>query len=253
MNPTDLVLPPLESFDRTWPEVAENLACDEALLVAAEDGGGPAFLRFWELDHPAIVLGASCRVGADVHLQAARLDGVPIARRSSGGGSVVIGPGALNVTVVLPIAADPAFAAVDVAQKTVLSRVAEGLRAFGPAVEVRGSGDLTLGSRKFSGSAQRRLRSMMMIHATLLYNFPLDRIDRYLPMPPRRPSYRADRSHADFLTTIPLTREQLISAISAKFSRTQNLFGERDPALPLGRIEDLVAEKFSDPRWIERL
>src|SRR5207244_3435454 len=83
-------------------------------------------------------------------------DGVAIARRASGGGTVVIGPGTLNVAVVLPAAAAPGLGAVDVAQAYVLGRIARALRGRGPAVELLGSGDLTLDRRKFAGSARPR-------------------------------------------------------------------------------------------------
>ena len=85
----------------------------------------------------------------------------------------------------------------------------------GPPVEMLGSGDLTLGGRKFSGSAQRRLRRHVLIHASLLYDFPLDRIDRYTLMPPRRPDYREDRPHAEFVTNLPMRRERLLAALKA--------------------------------------
>ena len=71
-----------------------------------------------------------------------------------------------------------------------------------------GSGDLTLGRRKFSGSAQRRLREHILVHASLLYDFALDRIGRYTLMPPRRPDYRGGRSHEEFVTNLPLPRHK---------------------------------------------
>ena len=55
--------------------------------------------------------------------------------------------------------------------------------------------------RKFGGSAQRRLKSWFMVHCSILYDFPIERIDRYLKMPRRQPEYRAGRSHGDFLST----------------------------------------------------
>ena len=45
-----------------------------------------------------------CRLKENVRIEAyAKADGVAIARRSSVGGTVVIGPGALNFAVILPI------------------------------------------------------------------------------------------------------------------------------------------------------
>lgn len=243
--------PALRFLDATRPTVAENLAIDEALLVAAEDRAGPALLRIWELENLAVVLGASGRLAEDVRLDACRADGVTIARRSSGGGTVVIGPGALNFAVVLPIDATPELRHVDDAQRYVLGRTAAAIRAQGPPVEVLGSGDLTLGRRKFSGSAQRRLRRHVLVHATLLYDFPLDRIGRYTRMPSRRPEYRQDRPHDEFLTNLPMGREPLREALKAAWL----LHGsDPDPApIPEDLLRSLVETKFSDDGWIRRL
>ncbi len=104
-------------LDLTLDTVEANLALDEALLVEADEGRAGAILRFWELPRFAVVLGASRRAAADVRIAACEEDGVPVVRRSSGGGTVVIGPGALNVTVVLPNTAAPGLFAVDVAQR----------------------------------------------------------------------------------------------------------------------------------------
>ena len=141
-------------------------------------------LRAWEAPELAVVMGASCRLREAVAIDACRADGVPIGRRSSGGGAVLIGPGALNLAVILPIAADPGLLAVDSAQRLILSRLADRLRRLGPPVEVLGSGDLTIGLRKFSGSAQRRLKRYLLVHATVLYDFPLPLVSRYLGSPP---------------------------------------------------------------------
>ena len=74
-----------------------------------------------------MVLGASRRLAEDVRLEACQADGVPDPPPSSGGGTVVIGPGALNVTVVLPDTAAPGLSAVDVAQQFVLEKIAGAL------------------------------------------------------------------------------------------------------------------------------
>ena len=236
-------------LDRTLPGIAANLALDEALLQAAEDGPGGAVLRLWEANGPAVVLGASGRWREEVCVEACRADGVPIARRSSGGGTVVVGPGALNAAVVLPVAAAPGLEAVDVAQLYVLGRIAEAIRRLGPRVEVRGSGDLTLGLRKFSGSAQRRLRRHFLVHATILYDFPLGLIPRYLGTPARQPAYREGRPHGDFVTNLPLPRPALVEALRDAWLAPVVSAAE----VPEAMVRDLVAERFGDPGWVERL
>jgi lipoate---protein ligase len=238
-------------LDLTLPTVEENLALDEALLVAADERGGRAVLRFWEQSGFAVVLGASRRIAADVRIDPCREDGVPVVRRASGGGTVVIGPGALNVTLVLPMAANPALATVDGAQSSVLERIASGLRSGGAAVDVRGSGDLTIDGRKFAGSAQRRLRTTVLVHASILYDLPIRWIDRYLQLPERQPAYRGGRSHEDFLMNLSISRTILTDLIRSTWSPSSLLSAASD--VPQDLLESLLVEKFANRSWIERL
>lgn len=242
-------------LDITRPVVAENLALDEAMLIEADEGRGPALVRFWEPAGYAVVLGASRRFRDEVHVDACRADGVPIFRRSSGGGTVVIGPGTLNITVILPETAGPGLSAVDAAQHHVLGRLAAAVRRVGPPVEVLAHGDLVLGDRKCAGSAQRRLRHWFLVHCSILYGFDLDRIGRYLTIPRRQPDYRRGRPHRDFVCNLDVSREALVGALRP--GPCASPCDGPAPALalqgPLSLLPTLVAEKFANREWIERL
>ncbi len=240
----------LSFLDLSYPDVASNLALDEALLLVAEEQRAGPSLRVWESQTYAVVLGASSRMHDDVDVSRCLADRVTIARRSSGGGTVVIGPGALNFAVVLACDAAPGLLAVDVAQRFVLERVASAIRETGLSATVQGSGDLTLGGRKFSGSAQRRLREFFMVHASILYDFPIDRIAGWTRLPVRQPSYRGHRDHADFLTNVDLPRGRLIDALKTAWLADVN---PHSAMVPEDLVERLVQEKFGDPRWVERL
>src|SRR5207248_4591650 len=91
----------MEWVDVTLDTLNENLAVDEALLLVAEAGRGGEALRVWEWPRPAVVLGAGGRIADDVDVTACERDGVSLARRSSGGGTVLLGPGCLLYSVVL--------------------------------------------------------------------------------------------------------------------------------------------------------
>jgi lipoate-protein ligase A len=238
-------------LDRTLPDIAANLALDEALLVAAEERGAGPVLRVWEPASVAVVLGASCRVHDDVDVALCEADGIPIARRSSGGGTVVVGPGTLNFTVILPADAAPGLNAVDTAQSFVLERVARAVREKGPAVEVQGLGDLTIADRKFAGSAQRRLRKFFLIHASLLYNFPIETIVRYTRLPVRQPGYRAQRPHDSFLRNVGLPRESLLDAVRSAWLPAGRVPEPADA--PEDLVRELVESRFGDPAWVMRL
>lgn len=245
------MLAPADPQLLTLPTIYDNLALDEALLVEADEEGLGPILRLWEQADYAVVLGSSRRLREEVDVGRCAEDGVAIARRASGGGTVVIGPGALNMTVVLPSDYAPELVTVEGAQAYVLGRVAEALRGIEPGVEVKGSGDLTIGGRKFSGSAQRRLRRRIMVHATIMHDFSIGRIARYLQTPARQPAYREGRTHEEFLMNIPLRRRILIESIRSAWSHSTFLTAASD--VPQDRLETLRAGRFADRSWIERL
>lgn len=241
---------PMGYSDEVFTDVAENLALDEALLIQGDLGKGFPVLRVWEPRSLAVVLGASRKLRDDVLVDRCMEDGIPIARRSSGGGTVVIGPGTLNATVVLPDDAGPGLGAVDVAQRFVMERFARSLRVVEPGVEVLGLGDLTVAGRKFVGSAQRRLKRWFLVHLTLLYDFPLELISRYLAQPGRQPSYRQGRSHEDFLMNLGTTRKIALDALRQAWLPSSQ--GMPPVTIPRDLIDSLVQERFSNQAWIER-
>jgi lipoate-protein ligase A len=238
-------------LDLTLETVEENLALDEALLIDTQAHGGGGVIRFWEAAHLAVVLGASRRLAEDVRLSACQAEEVPILRRSSGGGTVLVGPGALNVSLVLPETAAPGLSAVAVAQQFVLQKIAVALRSAERPVEVQGLGDLTIGDRKFGGSAQRRVRDWFMVHCSILYDFPLELVNRYLAVPARQPEYRAGRSHDDFLMNLVVPRKILRDLVLAAWTPALVLCAATD--VPHERLNNLLAERFANRSWIERL
>jgi len=232
---------------------AENLALDEALLDAAEAGEiAQGVLRVWEPAEYFVVLGRSSPVEKEVDLQACRRDAIAVLRRSSGGGTIVAGPGCLMFAVVLDYAAAPQLRAVDVAHRFVLGRIAAALAESALNVARAGISDLILpgagseaNSLKFSGNALRCKRKHLLYHGTLLYDFDLDRIGRWLGLPHRQPKYRSNRGHTEFVRNIPLSRTALVETLV----RCWNAHTELN-TWPRERVARLVREKYErGPDW----
>jgi lipoate---protein ligase len=203
----------------TLDTAAANVALDEALLAAAEDGTLPGeVLRLWESRTPAVVQGRSSPDG-EVRAAVCQSDGVPVVRRASGGATVAIGPGCLMYAVVLNLAQRPELKAIDRAHQFVLARLAAACSSLAAGVEITGTSDLVLADpaggppRKFSGNSLRVKRRHLLYHGTILYDFPLERIGRWLGTPARQPKYRAQREHGAFVTNFPTTRAALEAAL----------------------------------------
>jgi lipoate---protein ligase len=233
-------------LDVTLPTLAENLALDEALLLDAE-AGGPELLRLWRWPHHAVVLGAAGRVVDDVVEAACRADAVPILRRSSGGGTVLLGAGCLLFSLILRFDRDPALTDLHASYRFILGRILVGLSPHVSGLALQGSSDLTLAERKFSGNAQQRKRTHLLHHGTLLFAFDPAPASRYLKAPPRQPEYRRQRSHADFLTTLPIAAERLEQIVREIWQADEVLVG-----WPAAMVKRLVEEKYGCDEWIRR-
>ena len=258
---------------RFTPE--QNLACDEALLEACDSGEAGEVLRFWESPDFFVVVGYGQSISLEVDSAACRERGLPILRRSSGGGAVVQGPGCLNYSLILRIREHEACRTIASTNdfimqrhRAVMARLAAALNptpaisetwppaslARGKAGElvnfpiaVQGVTDLTWRGWKFSGNAQRRRRHTLLFHGTFLLHFDLTLVAALLPHPSRQPDYRQNRRHRDFLTNLPVSAKEVKSALIQAWSATAG------PAeVPLAAMERLVAEKYGNSTWTDR-
>ncbi len=242
----------------------ENLALDEALLdqaealisaretdepdrtpwLAAHDG---EVLRLWEAPAPFVVLGSSSKFSQEANVAACRADGVPILRRSSGGAAIVTGPGCLMYGVVLSYHARPELRDLDKAHRFMMQTLSRALSMNGLTISVHGICDLVQNGRKFSGNSLRCKRGHLLYHGTLLYDYDLPLIARYLGTPARMPEYRAGRAHESFVTNLPLSREKIATELREAFGAQTEL-----PILPTELTPNLVQEKYSLASWTER-
>ena len=246
--------PPPALLVHTRADPREDLALDGALLRDCDARGDApprgGVLRIWERPAPCVVLGRANRAARNVDAAACAAGGVPVLRRGSGGGTVLLGPGAICWSLVLPVG-PPAGVPGDIPAVTaaIMHRLAAAFRDAGVPAGVDGTSDLTVrgqnGNRvKVGGNAQRWLQRAMLHHGTLLYDFDLSLIPRYLSPPERQPEYRAGRPHAAFVTNLPLPRAAVLDALTAALGAG----GERaDP--PLALMRESMAERYARPDW----
>ena len=208
----------------TW-SILEQLRLEEALLRHSAEswcvlsrGAAP----------PTVVLGLGGKAPALVDLAAARRDDVPLVRRYTGGGTVVVGEGTAFASLIVSardaaalgggggggggVAPYPAPIMEWSAQfyAPVLARVLGGggarfaLRENDYVLELADAGARggdAPRALKFAGNAQSITKGRWVHHTSFLWDFD-DACMRYLRMPAKRPAYRADRTHGAFLTRL---------------------------------------------------
>lgn len=234
-------------FDLTLPTPAENLALDEALLEANESGELVGdVLRLWEPPANMAVIGRASKIAEEANLPVCAELGVPVLRRSSGGAAIVAGPGCLMYAITLSLTDREDLRAIDLCHRYVMEKMLAALSPHVNGVTFQGTCDLTWNNRKFSGNSLRVKRDHALYHGTLLYDFPLELIADCLRHPPRTPDYREQRDHTQFVTNLPISRQQLKSALIETWGADQPLVD-----WPEQRTANLVAERYATGEWNE--
>lgn len=171
--------------------IFEQLRLEEALLRADHQNycliniGSP----------PAVVMGISGSLDRDLNSEVAKRSGVPIIRRYSGGGTVVVDEETLFVSLILQrgVLSFPCY------PRQVMVWTGQ---FYAPQLGGHGfavcENDYVLGERKFGGNAQSITKERFVHHSTLLWDYD-DGLMDVLRLPERVPNYRKQRSHSDFL------------------------------------------------------
>jgi lipoate-protein ligase A len=157
-----------------------------------------------------VVMGAGGKAELEVHFDQLQAAEIPLYKRKGGGGTVLLGPGVIVITVHAGVAHQfrnlAYFDAVNRAVIAILNR-------WQPLdYRTRGISDIAIGEKKIVGSSIFRRRQYLLYQASLLVETDMELMSRLLKHPPRQPDYRRGRDHRRFVTslreagiTIPLT------------------------------------------------
>lgn len=196
--------------------ILEQLRWEEAMLRADH--------RNWCLiNHgspPAIVMGISGKKEELInsfHLQSSP---IPVIRRFSGGGTVVIDEDTLFVTFIFSSEAlsIPSF------PEPIMHWTEKFYHPlFNPHPFSLQENDYVMGMKKFGGNAQSITKQRWLHHSSFLFNYRSSLMD-YLHIPNKAPAYRQQRSHEEFLCclrdywpTIENLKEDLIIQLKNSF------------------------------------
>jgi lipoate-protein ligase A len=251
---------------------AENLAMDEALVEVADrlshnassEISIPEVLRLWEMPSKCVVLGRASKWQEEVNEEACSNDGVPVLRRVSGGASIVAGPGCLMYSVLISYQDRPTWRMLDVAHAQVMGRIRDGVQSALNALHVpahvnlEGTCDLTINSRKFSGNALRCKRNWMLYHGTIMTTMPIQWLSMYLKEPPRQPEYRRNRIHESFVTSLHSNANSISEAdfrmtleihLAKAWDVSQTLDEGPFWQMLLQESEALLESRYNNPTW----
>lgn len=173
----------------------------------------------WEPCSPIVVIGRGSREENEIFRENCDRDGVPVFRRITGGGAVILSPGMLVFSLAKRVGKE--FYIKEYAAQ-VNNIVIEFLENMGvSSLSTCGISDVCVGNRKIMGSGMYRRKKILFFQGSMLVNPDLSLMDRYLKIPPKQPEYRKSRSHRDFVTTL---RKEGIDIMTIKLIPIFNRF-----------------------------
>jgi len=211
---------------------------------------------------PTIVMGVSGRVSELVEIEPVLRDRVPVIRRFSGGGTVIVDQGTVFVTFICN------KSAVEGLQPFPRDIMSWSGQLYGKVFDRFGEfhlreNDYAFSHRKFGGNAQSITKNRWVHHTSFLWDYDVKNMD-YLKIPKRAPEYRLARNHTDFLCRMkeylpsrsvftdgvitalgehfsvqPTDLETALSTVE-EFSPSTKLLSEQD-------LEEIVSSKGSSP------
>jgi lipoate-protein ligase A len=149
-------------------DVYRNLAVEEWLL---DNVSGQPVL-FLCVNDPCVVIGKNQNPWRECRLSLMEAEGVPLARRISGGGAVYHDPGNLNVSVIVD--------RTQYVEQEQYDFIFQTLETFGLKSSKLGKNSLAVDGLKFSGQAFCHRRGRTLHHGTILVDADLARLGRYL-------------------------------------------------------------------------
>ena len=124
----------------------------------------------WQND-PAVIVGSYQNICREVHVESLRRLGIPVVRRSTGGGTVYHDLGNVNYTYIMQAHGGLNY-------DEVLAPVIQALNAIGVPARKSRVCDIAIGDQKISGSAQRITKGRVLHHGTLLFSSDLTVLDQ---------------------------------------------------------------------------
>lgn len=222
------------------------LAAEEYLLKNYTED----IFMLWQ-SHDTVVVGKHQNAMGEINYRHVRDNGIRVARRISGGGTVFHDKGNVNFTFIKNVSGPH-----EISFKRFTQPVVDALATLGITAVTSGRNDLLVDNRKISGNAEHVFKNRVLHHGTLLYNSDLENLGNAIRVVPGKYESKAVQSNRSVVVNIseflenPPTIEDFIRMI-LRFqleSSSSNQFYTIS-AQESEIIRKLSTEKFATWEW----
>ena len=249
----------------TWRYIENNhvtasagLAADEVLATRVGSGASQPTLRLYTYK-PCALVGRFQTIENELNLDYCAQKKIPVNRRPTGGGAIIMGEGQLGVALAIPGKSDESYASVRERMAQFSQGIISGLNTLGIDVEFRRKNDLEVNGKKIAGlGLHKTATGGLLFHASLLVDLDVAFMLNVLQTPFEKISDKDISSVAERTTTIqrenlnPITlnevRRTVLNGYKTAFGVNIELSDfsheEKD------EIRQLEKDKYMDSDWI---
>ena len=235
-----------------------QLALDEVLTDRVGLGLREPTLRIWEWTEPAVVIGSFQSVRNEVDPAGAAKHGFDVVRRVSGGGAMLMAPGAIiTYSIYAPLALVEGMSFAD-SYAYLDAWAVEALRSIGIDAQYKPLNDITSPGGKIGGAAQKRLASGGVLHhVTMAYDMDGEQMTEVLRIGREKLSDKGITSAAKRVDPLRaqtgLSRTEIVDRMIDTFRHLHGLVDDVLIPEELEAATRLAAEKFSTAAWTHRV
>ena len=236
----------------------ENMAIDEAVMLAMKKGKVPPTLRLYRWSPSAVSIGTFQGMKDEVDIEFCESRGIDYIRRITGGGAVYHDfDGEVTYSIIMP--KDHRLAPSDILEsyRLLCGGIVGALKHLGIEGEFKPINDVDVGGKKVSGNAMTRRHGCVLQHGTTLLDLDVNLMFTILKVPQEKIS---DKMIADVKERVTSIRDilgrdvhidELQEALKQGFSNALNI--ELSPGQLSDEEQDtasrLAQEKYSSHDW----
>ncbi len=235
-----------------------GLAADEVIANRAGTGTSQPTLRLYTYQ-PCALIGRFQTIENELNLEYCTQNKIPVNRRPTGGGAIIMGENQLGVALAIPGKSDETYASVRERMAQFSQGIISGLATLGINVEFRRKNDLEVNGKKIAGlGLHKTATGGLLFHASLLVDLDVAYMLNVLQTPFEKISDKEISSVAERTTTIqrenlnPITlnkvRRTVLNGYKTAFGVNMELsdFSHEE----MDEIRQLEKDKYMDSGWI---
>jgi lipoate-protein ligase A len=255
----------------TWRYIENNrvtasagLAADEVLATRVGTGTSLPTLRLYTYQ-PCALVGRFQTIENELNLDYCAQNKIPVNRRPTGGGAIIMGENQLGVALAIPGKSDESYASVRERMSQFSQGIISGLNTLGIKVEFRRKNDLEVNGLKIAGlGLHKTATGGLLFHASLLVDLDVAYMLNVLQTPFEKISDKEIATVGERTTTVrrelcasfklpqSLTlneiRKTILNGYKSAFDVNIELSDYTDGEM--NEIRQLEKDKYMDSNWI---